>query len=339
MKKLICVFLSMVMVLSLCGAALAVQPTDEVVWRNEGGFLIKETVDEYGQIVREFSRESTALRSAEGMNNEDLETLLLGLGMGQVFIDNLTPQAREAYRTGLKIVTTTTYSKRNENGEVTYLPEDVALREIEAMELADSAQGKERDSHPEDFDYMRIVCTAVQMTGAIYLYSADAEWLKMPDWRSVDSLGVSAQNTTIDLNTANGYYGYDAIGPVPPQGGHHVESVDSESIKDAALGLWDGAGCSFPLPKDYSSGITICTNKNFFAHFEIAGERHNPGIATPFDVRATYDHSRTILKLNPSLSMDSSGKIAGAIAIGFGKVHDIYSSRLTCHYEPDEELN
>ena len=206
-KKLMAIGMSVLMVFSTM--SVGVFASD--ITNSESEFDITTTVGPEHQIVRVFERdtESTMIAqcSAEPEASNDfseVKALLLELGMDQYAIDNLTDEDLAKYAVSPRSVTSVSYSKVDNNDNVTYLEEDVAIaeaaivhnaQEVMRQNLANGIQTIDQDTYQDS--YMRVFYMVTYNWDESFTFSTDARWLTMPFFRGKDVIGSVAQDCTV----------------------------------------------------------------------------------------------------------------------------------------------
>lgn len=317
----------------------------------EGGYviLLSEQVNANYQTIRTF-RHSKTMTGVDGdvLNDAgegmEFEALLTALGWEKEFIDGLSPETRATYAEAQEIVTTVSYIKDDGQGNMSYLSEEAALREVALKEVAiqrAASMGITAASDvSESFEdsYMRVVHTAVHKGSGRYLFSTMATWLTMPTFRLKDAIGSCAPTLAIDNNTRSGWYSYRAVTNIFPTG-EHTDGIIKNSItnvQNAINGDWYGSAGVFQLPNNYADQYSSATYTELRAYYEFEAELRYRDLATSFNSIGTYAHKRISVGIEPSVSISFDGKPSASISLGVSLTspEDRRSAELLIHYDP-----
>ncbi len=338
MKKLISLIVFLAIFMSFSAPVYALTDnTTKLITNSEYDYQITEYVKDNNQLVRTYINylnvgTLNAQSNGYDLNYEKIKAVLRDLGMSDYFIDMLSAEDLERYQNCKALVGTGSYIKIDENGEQTILDENQALDEIAAqnaliamMDEDIATQSVVADSEFED-EYMYIYFLVSDLGDGEYFYSVDAEWLTTPKDRDFDSIGVCASKSEVRNFTREGWLSYNERENV---GNQYVNNnpvkteFTSENISSAYNNAWAGAAAVYYLPYDYVTAKTI--NGVFYdyvdykysdikAHFQCTAFISNTTIQTYFSAVATYDHSVTYLKTQPSISIGADG-VSGAIGL------------------------
>lgn len=348
MKKLLSVLLSVLILASSSFSAFATS-TEDVAKTVLDDFGITETVDEYHRVVRTFERDevsNTARTRSGDIDYSETKAILLALGMEQDFIDKLSTDTLEIYRTSPQLVGTTSYTKSDADYNMEYVEEEVALEESAIIKEAQEEkieqlareerviQTRTQDTYEDS--YMRVFYLVTYQGSGNYYYSTDARWLTMPFFRGKDSIGSCTQNGTVTDSTRSGWYEYDITyitnGVVTYD--YDNTSISSSDYKNAVNGNWYGSAGIINLPNDISTDYMITMYDNYKAHYEYNGHVNYPNLASWFNTVGSYVHSTFAIVFSPSVSIDTSGNVSASIGIAVAGVKDTRSVELEIYYQP-----
>lgn len=347
MKKFLSILLSILIIASLSMSAFATSSEDasETV---SVDFNMTETVDEYNRVVRTFERDigNNAQICSGEIDYSETKAILLAIGMEQDFIDKLSVDTLEIYRTSQQLVGITSYTKSDGNGNVEYVDEKVALEESAIINEAQKERAKRftsgdkviqtRTQDTYEDSYMRVFYLVTYEGSGEYYYSTDARWLTMPFFRGKDSIGSCAQNATVTNNTRSGWYEYDVtyINLGATTSSYYNASISSSNYKNAVNGSWYGSAGIIDLPSDIYSDSYSVMYTNYKAHYEYNGHVTSPASPSWFNTIGTYDHSTFTISFSPSVSIDTSGTVSASIGIDVVGVTEPRSEELEIYYQP-----
>lgn len=254
------------------------------------------------------------------VNYEETKALLNVLGMTEELIDDLSSEALNDYATGEEITVSVSYFKQNEeNGISLSVPEDVAIEESalineqrDKLYESGNAEVQPRGTGYFNDNYLKITHTATRQSGESYKFTVDTQWLVMPIFRGVDSVGICAGKCTVS-QLGTGYYTYTI--QTTSDGQVYNSSYKGSSFKRNEMDIidddWGGCACTFNLPNDSSGtpGITV-RYLDYRVHYEYFGKIAHPQLITNFNSIGTYVHSTVSLSVNPGISISTSGNSA-----------------------------
>lgn len=363
MRKLIALLTAIILMVSFSGAVYAVpvhtQKPIRAYYNSEYGFVVTERDGESNTLVRSCERSlnaSSAARSvaaynvnAEQNSEAGTKALLSALGMGDEFIAKLSEEDLRGYAVSERIVSTVSYIKSDEDGNVTSVTEEEAESAAELYGLIlpphvkdDDTPGGGGDGATYTDSYMKIVFIISYWGQGRYKFSVDATWLTAPAFRLTDSLGACAQNFTVENNTRSGWYSYTAT----VHTGESLIEYDGETalsdFVNATNGNWYGSAVRVDLMDDVNGGdgsgmSTYVHYTNHMIHYEYFGTIHHSTLETSFNTTATYDHVTAVIVPDFSIDIFTANVSAG---IGFNSFTMINEPRLveldhSIHYVPD----
>lgn len=345
MKKLLSVCLATTMLFSVMSFGASAAGVED-----DASFNITTTIGDNHQIVRVYENNSISDNavstcsdnSTENIDYAETKELLLELGMEQYAIDNLTEEDLERYSNSPKIVATVSYSKVDENNNVIYLSEDVAIEEAEEVAQNENARIQNAlngiqtvDQNTYQDSYMRVFFMTTYLGDGQYTFSTDARWLTMPAFRWTDVIGASAQHCTVDPDTRSGYVEYDRllIGAGVNTTTPIHSSLSSSLFDEASDGTFYGSGAKIDLPYDaINTTGTSLYYQNYKAHYQYNGYVLDPSTAHRFNALGNYSHSRATIAISPSISIGADG-VAGALGISGLSVQDVRKVLLQIYYQ------
>ncbi|MBQ8397836.1 MAG: hypothetical protein IJX53_06535 [Clostridia bacterium] len=352
MKKILITVFSCVVAVMLCFNSFAVSPTllgeKKIVENNGYVFPITEYKDSDLKIIRQYENnmvsnyENNMVSNHDGFDIEQVRALLISLGIDESNVNKYSLDTLAQIAECERIVSTTSYSKYDKSGKHIYVDEKNALsvtREIELKEQANFIKGVLDDGEPavgeyED-SYMRVVHTAFDMGGGMYLFTTDSVWLTMPLFRGYDSIGSCAMNATVTPDSGSGSYSYDALivtsmSPVVTE----TYLVPITVIQEKETGSWYGAAGIFNLPDNVISDTHSIRYSNVAAHFQYNGHVNHPGLESYFNSNGSYSHSTLALILSPSISINSKGEFSAEIGLNTIWDTDVRTASVEVHYVP-----
>ena len=322
MKKFFSLFLTGIMVLTLSVPAFASEPSRNISPNIE----IKEYVDSENRVIRTYNKETNAVASRSA--SAPIEDVLSALGMEDTAIDGLSNDEVESFNESTSITSVTSYIKVDKDGNMFYLSEEEALRELSELR----ASGFSQDTYEDD--YMRVWHALSYLGNANYQVTTDARWLKMPNFRGTDAVGASVQYLTVTPSSMTGYYSYDYVkvaGTGTSSG--FSGNITIRDFGTASDGNFYGCAAYIDLPDDYSTGTTSHKYSDFFVHMSYKGHMNYPTVPCWFNSTGTYVHVYRSVSFDPTLSIDSSG-LAGVISLGLKKSEEPRSAELEVYYTP-----
>lgn len=344
MKKLLSVCLATTMLFSVMSFGASAAGVED-----DASFNITTTIGDNHQIIRVYQNDSVdnnststcSVNSTENTDFAETKAMLLEMGMEQYAIDNLTDEDLIKYANCKRIVSTVSYSKVDENDNVTYLCEDVAIEEAEVAAMEENAriqnaingiQTADQDTYQDS--YMRVFFMTTYHWDGSYTFSTDARWLTMPAFRWTDVIGASAQLCTVTPSSRSGYVEYDrklvglGVNTTTPV---HT-ALSSSTFAEANDGTFFGSGAKIDLPYDaINQSGTSMYYQNYKAHYQYDGHVTNPAVAHYFNAVGSYTHSRATLSFSPSISIGADG-VSGALGIGASIAQDVRSVLLEIYY-------
>lgn len=311
-------------------------------------FNITTSVGDNHQIIKVYDGSMNSPMSSESPaalsnDNEYAETkaLLSELGMEQYAIDNLTDEDLEKYANSKKIVAAVSYSKVDENNEITYLNETTATEEAaeiterQTAKMYNTANGiQTADQGTYEDSYMRVFFMTTYHWDGSYTFSTDARWLTMPVFRWSDVIGASAQHCTVTPSTRSGYVEYDRllIGPGINSSEEIHSELNASNFQEANDGTFYGSGAIIDLPFDaINTGGTSMYYQDYKAHYQYDGHVLDPATAHYFNAVGSYTHSRATISWSPSISIGVDG-VSGSLGISGLGVQDVRDVLLEIYY-------
>ena len=352
-KRFTSLLLAIVLCLTLGIPALAAEEESvrekrlEIVDVNGYSFPIEEETDENYVTVRKFTQSdsvevaATKEPAAVARNVNETKALLAALGMSDELIADLSEESLQVYATSREIVVTDYYLREDADGTRKYLPKEVAQRESEnvnqmRLQVAkDHLRGITTQSNSGNgtfnSGYLHGTISWAYRQGAEYYYSVDVNWTTLPQMRSYDAIGVSSTYGSTTL--PSGYYSYTSI-VTTLTGTTSKERKEPFTPEGDANGRWLGYCGEFQLPKDIVSQQSTITNQNFKAHIQCYNHMGDPNAEQYFNVQGSYGHSTEELRIEPSVSLDSDGKVTLTISASLVKKLERYGKSMEVHYTP-----
>lgn len=325
MKKLgiiIVTFLTMLSY-SLSINALDSSPIDEAG-------TLEEYVDNSGIIYRRYTKNIQASQPLYTSTSSSLQTekntyikdILSLLGLSESFINELSTDKLNMYANAQSITCITTYSVSDQDGNVTIIPKEIALQNINSI-------AKLPPTFPEDFDdgygdldsefgtysdeYMSITYLVAELGNGRYNHSVNATWLTLPFFRYRDLIGACVENNSVDSSTFSGWYKYRTHYTVA--GTNDVittTSFTTNNFYSSSSNGWTGCGAIFELQSDPlplgDNELPLLYHLDFEAHFEFESTVPNPTSSSSFDSTATYDHATLINNNKTAKLITSNGR-------------------------------
>ena len=354
MKKMISLALAACMALALTvpvgAASTENKNAGEVrtVVQGPYSFVVTEQTDEYGRVTRTYHRDiamdaddnsgdvDSTVDGAVTDNYAETKALLLVLGMEQEFIDNLSPETLAEIASSQDLSGVVSYVKSGTNGDVTIVDEKTALRESAAKQGGISTY----EQGTEEFDgYIRVFHQVTHQGGGKFLYVTDARWLKMPRFKTNDSIGSSALDCTMTPGTESGWYSYTKTkrsnNNVSGSGPIAIKASDKHYILEG--NGWIGAAAIVNIPEDDSD----YKYTNFKAHFQYNGHRTNtssPGyfmsIGNYCHTKASVSSSGITIQMKTVKNLAKENVLAGLIGLKIGTSREAYPVVLEVKYTP-----
>lgn len=345
MKKLLSALLAFTLIFSMSVSAFAAEPNTDGQKRSveSGGytFTITEQTDENHRIIRTYEKDQTSARTMP--NLQETKALLVALGMEEDNVNELSEETLQEFAEGSQITISTSYTKADENNNVTYLDETTALAEsAELKAQQDSlkynlAQGIATAADYEDYykdSYMKVTYAVTYKGSGSYLYSIDGKWLTMPFFRGFDSIGSCAMNGTVTNSTRSGNYSYDITYINGGSISYDDYSGNITNFKNAVNGNWYGSSGIINLPNDVFTDYSSIIYDNFEAHYQYRGHVTSPSEARWFNTVASYDHATVSIAFDPSVSIDLNGDVSASIGLSIVGSTDTRSVEFEVYYKP-----
>ena len=355
MKKVLSFILSVIIVLTMPTASFAEaminMPNVEVKTNQEYAFTYTEYTDTDNSIIRTYSKQdspaiSTFARVASNHNTDDAKTeqertkaVLTSLGMSQAFVNELSEEDLDEYANSPQITSVVSYTKTDEDGNVTNVPEDEALAvtsvDPEFSFGNDEGGGGGYPSHTttEIDTYMKMVFIVTELGGGRYKYSVDAEWLTMPYWRLRDCIGIAVQNSSVSYGSFAGWCSYTTtysyiLGTLETENIYY--DFTDDYFAEPTSSSWDGGAATFGLPANETNDVVSIVHSKFKVHFECEATVVHPQLTTVFNTTASYDHS--IVTLDWDLGVDLAAQEGMMSCVLGGSMNS--ETRVVCFDEP-----
>ena len=281
------------------------------------------------------------------LTNQETKSLLLQLGMGAKFIENMSYETINYLSTCESIVTNTSYIKTDESG-ITYLPKDTALKEaIELSQIQNAILSSCKDvdlftANPAndiyraffDTSYISLTHTVAYDGNAEYTFITSAIWLTMPLYRNFDSLGSCAMGCTVVPGSQYGYFlyvtNYYANGELISTE-DYFENITNYG--NAVNGNWYGSAGYFCLPSnELSSSVRF---NDFCAYYQYTGHVHDPESAKWINSVGSYEHTTAGLVIAPGISIEFGGSTTATIVLNVFVASEMYPAEVEFYYTPD----
>lgn len=281
--------------------------------------IIQEVKDN-NVITRYYSKTDN---SQSSLNTVDLLRLL---GMSDSFISDLSSEELEFYKQSDSIKSQIQYIRSDGNGKIEYISEDEALKALTNFENQPMAYNTSQDS------YMKLTHYLVEGRSDIYKHVTNAEWLIMPAFRGIDSIGSCAQYSAVIPGSERGYYSYNVIDTM--YGNSTEKNNISRSRINTAFGMgYNGSAGTFNLPSDYESPNRMKYIRNFRTHFEFKAKISEPDHRINFNSTGSYYHSIKYISFDPSISIDYEG-ISVSIGINISTGVEKRNTTVLASYTP-----
>lgn len=330
MRKLIAVAMSLILVLIATNAVSAigitVKPVTTQKVNTDYGFSYSEFTDENYRTVRSYKKQDSlksfdvsqisTLSTQSAATTDETKAILNSLGMSEDFIDELSGEDLQDYANSEEITSIVSYTKTDVDGNTVNISEDEAFSvtgvTLPPHVLDDDVVGSTTNPTTivED-SYMRLVFIVAYKGDGVYKYSADAEWLTTPTWRSRDCFGIAVQNSSIYMSTASAWFSYNCI-EVNYYNGTRTNTSKQISFSNSnndfeapSADAWGGTAITFYLPSNVVTDYNSFTYCDFKVHLEFESEVSYPTIASTFNATASYDHS--LVTVLPSANVDITG--------------------------------
>jgi hypothetical protein len=302
--------------------------SNEIKINNKYAYTYTESVSANFQIIRQYCKQNPPALSrnayvpyqacAEASSNEYTKDVLRTLGMGEMFISQLSPSTIESYANSESITSIITYMKTDEFGNVVNIPEDEALSvtaigpNIEQMlPPVEGFSGIVADKTQTSSDgYLRMALIISYEGQGIYKFSIDAEWLNSPYHRLKDTLGACAQNIAIENNTRSGWYMFDYAMCITGEYTTHenIKYNLTKFVNTQGNGNWDGSVVICDLANDSyidRSNYTYYYNQRL--HYEFKATIHQWETSTNFNATATYSQMQIAYGVTPAIEISTGG--------------------------------
>lgn len=347
MKRTVSVFLVVLLACSIFvsasgtnGAGVA-EPLPEMRTVTANGYTltILEQVMENGQTVRTYhnpkanlcQEEATSTMSTENKQAK-AEAILTALGMDEQYISDIPEDTLIESADCEQIVTTISHTKRDADGNVTY------LADAEMAEVAATLAQKPEDSYENLYsdEYMTVTHCVYYYGDALFKFTTNARWRTMPVWRRTDSIGSCAPDIAIDNDMRNGVIRYTKATYLSGTDTTMVDEV-TETITDIANvvnGDWYGSAGTFNLPNDYHLAGMSVTYTGFRAYYEYEAYVQYPGLETYFNSVGTYAHTIINVDLEPSITIGPGKEVSFSIGISTSDAEERRSAEILLHYVP-----
>ena len=330
MKKLLVVLMSVIIVLTFSVNIFAnEEDKGEYIFNDQYGFSVYEYVDSDNRTVRTYSKKDNkdvrdnSTYAINVISNDDYQAtkqLLLTLGMEESDIMQLSQASLEKYSVAQNVVSVTSYTKSDVDGNVVYVSEEEAIEKTnEILAIQSNPNTNETATETSEDSYMKISLFTTYLGNGNYYFSADAKWFTMPNNRSTDSFGICLNGHTINLSSCFAWIEYDKI-PYSVLGSkiiHQSEGLLSSSYSYPTSGNWRGFAAAFDLKNDWFMGDSFT---NYEVHIEFDSAVEYPEQSLNFNVVATYHHSEKTVDIDGvSIGIDTSGSVGASIGIVMDK--------------------
>lgn len=318
-KRIVSLALALMMCFSLSTTAFATDTgSTRTIFNEMYGFVITETTNAEGHVIRTYCKQNSMARSYSLTNNDpyaETKALLADMGMGSEFIAKLSNEQLERYANSPSLTSMSSYLRTDNENHTIFLDKETAIEEATAI--------NEQKEHTtitqmtgsvtpyiyadEEYDYMSIYLLIMYDNDGVYNYTVDAQWLTMPDTRSTDSIGACADENGVINNTRYGWYEYDTA-TVSNSGSLVRDSVYGQisSFKQATNGSWNGSVALVTLPKDTQTTLQAIINSNYRVHYEFDMKVKHHTQEVSFGATGAYSHADTnIILSSPSIGIDN----------------------------------
>lgn len=329
MKKLIAALMMLVLVFAMPLTSFASAPDDSDSWiyNAEFGYVVQNVTDTAYGSTRFYSTDNDSnqnlplgMKAVIKSQNTDeyakTKAILATLGMGENLIAALNAEQLARYAAAEEITTTVSYTKTDANGVTTNVTAEEALANADNVTELASEQPVQivpcaTDSSQDE--YMKMTLTVSYEGGWKYRHSLDGEWLKMPNTRSTDSIGICVDEHTIIANSMCGTISYTRTNAVKGTSFSETEGLLPSAFYFPTYNDWNGGAAAFNMKNDWLLGDHFY---NYTAHIEFQTEVTYPDQTLNFNVVGVYHHSEDKVGIDSiSISMDSSGVFGISIGI------------------------
>lgn len=302
--------------------------------------FFEKTSDNYA-LVRTFDNSTVKSKNNENEGFGEIKSILVALGLEEGIVNRLSDNTLHELATSNQIMTTTTYSKYDENGNLVYVPEEIALTEslrIQAECQLDNNTGISTQGYEDTYrdSYMKLTYLVSHLGNGEHLFSIDAVWLTDPFWQGLDSIGACAMNFTVDNSSRSGFYYYTKTVLNHSDGtsseaiyGNNIASSDMEN---AVNGNWYGSAAILNLPNDIHTEYSSTVYSNYTAHYQYKGHIAFPDVHQWFNTVGSYYHSTIAIAISPSISIKLNGSASASIGIHLQGVTDKRSVEFNIEY-------
>lgn len=356
MRKLTALLTAIILMVTFSGAVYAVpvytQNSIRVYDNSEYDFTVTEQDGDNNTIVRIYERPKNT--SAAAMSITPLNTtfdqdnrartteLLSALGMDDAFIAKLSDEDLQGYAQSSQIVSAISYTKTDENGNVTNVTAEEAENAAELYSVTlpphvkdDGTTGGTGDGATFIDSYMEITVVVAYWGSARYRFTIDAEWLTDPFYTLTDSIGICAQDMAVQNGTRSGWYSFTEVETVSNVSTSNSNTVNLSHFYTVTNGSWEGSAATVDLKSTYihnpEMGDDRTTYTDHLVHFQFDALVRQDEEALNFNVVGTYEHSKVYIWPDVSIGISSTG---GAVSIGF----DLITSKDTRNVEFDNSF-
>ena len=335
MKKIICVLLVLVLVLSCIGISFAYN--SDVVIEKKLSSKYETIIDGINFTISAYKydesscQEKTAFRTdknnKEKLSLSGVNELLFELGSDEESVCALSEHFVEKLRTASEIGSRVQYSLCNEMNVINTNP----VNESVCQTLT------EIQPNPFENSSIRIQLFYDRESGSdTYSYSAVATWKNMPQIRQTDILGICVSDSSMIPDSIAGYYYYTQTvrnsGQVTNTTVFHNVSLFEDTSSEGYLGVC----MRVPVPNDSYDGaddIDI-TNSGLTAYIECDMKVKYPQLVTNLSAAADYTHARFLILPNMSIALNRnhvSGLSYGGVLLS---LQDMWRALVLITYYP-----
>lgn len=328
MKKILAAILCLSMVFSLLIPACAFEdiPSTHIITL-DNGLEVTETTTPENQIIRTFENNIPVLFSASNtqstsISTTDIEKVLLALGFIEEEIENMSDADLSLYASCPRIQVSSSYCAVAPDGSVSPITKEQAIQGIDtANNLA--TQNDASESGEVTTSYMYLYFTAIDLNdgNGSFRFGTTAQWLTMPIFRGRDALGSCAQLFTVTPGTQQGFYSYiketytNNVLTSTLTNSQTRTSLGSSSFKNATDGTFYGTGAFFRLGEDINAEPLSVKYKNYIIHVQHDGKVNHPDLRNNLNATGTYIHTTIHFSIEPSLTIDTSRTVGGALGV------------------------
>ena len=318
MKKILSVIIIITVILSsVMISAFAYEDTSADIYMNrEYGYQYESFTTDDGRIVSSYTKSNNSSTSTYGLcgrsasSTEYTKSVLSDLGVEEDTIELMSDERLNEYAGAESITVVVSYTKTDENGNVTVVDESTAREAAStyAMVLPDILEGNPAYVNTYEDTYMKLSLIVTERGDGYFHHSVDAQWLTMPTVRAYDDLlGISVMESAIQNNTRSGWRRYNlAEESNSSTYTTHTEEFDDDSFVNVSTGNWVGSAVKFQIHQDESDK----TYTDYQIHYEFETRVIHYTLATAFNVKVTYEHPTFTLKANPSVNISSLGVVS-----------------------------